>query len=114
MAIDYSKFAISKGTPRIVDRIQQKKDLAAKERACRLAVKKRDKGRCVVPGCRDAAVHMHHVTYRSHGGKWRSENICSLCARHHGLIHAGLIHVSGNADEHLTFTGEMQYLKFKV
>jgi hypothetical protein len=112
MSIDYSGFAIPKGTPRVVDRIQRKADLAAQERACRLAVHKRDKRRCVVPGCRDVARHLHHIQARSLGGKWRTENICSLCVRHHQLLHGGCIRIEGNADVHLTITGEKQYLKF--
>lgn len=114
MAIDYSGFAIPKGTPRVVDRITKKRDLAAMERECRIAVKKRDKGRCVVPGCKEASVHLHHITYRSRGGKWRSENVCSLCVKHHQMVHAALIQISGNADEHLTIEGDRDLLKFKL
>jgi 5-methylcytosine-specific restriction endonuclease McrA len=82
-------------------------------RACRAAVKKRDKGRCVIPGCKEAAQHMHHIVYRSHGGKWHSENICSLCVTHHQLVHAGLIQIAGNADVHLDITGDLKHLRFK-
>ena len=114
MAIDYSGFAIPKGTPRVVDRIQAKKDLAKQERDCRVAVNKRDKGKCVVPGCKDAGPHKHHITYRSRGGKWQSGNVCSLCPRHHQLLHAGLIQISGDADVHLTITGDAKYLRFKL
>lgn len=114
MPIDYSQFAIPKGTPRIVDRIQKKKDLAQQERDCRAAVRKRDKGKCVVPGCKEAAPHMHHITYRSRGGKWRSGNIASLCVKHHQMVHAALIQITGDADEHLTITGDRKYLRFNL
>lgn len=114
MAIDYSVFAIPKGTPRIVDRIAKKRDLEQRERDCRKAVKARDKGRCVVPGCKEASKHLHHIIYRSRGGKWRTENICSLCVTHHQMVHAALIQISGNADEELIITGDKERLKFKL
>lgn len=98
MPIDYSGFAIPKGTPRVLDRIEKKRDLAMQERACRKAVRLRDKGRCVIPGCRDASRHLHHVTYRSRGGRWHSSNICSLCPRHHQMVHGALISLSGDPD----------------
>jgi len=107
-------FAFPKGTPRVLDRIEKKRDLAKMERDCRIAVKKRDKGKCVVPGCKDASVHLHHVTYRSRGGKWRSGNIASLCVKHHQLVHAGLIQIAGDADVHLTITGDAKLLRFKL
>lgn len=114
MAIDWSLFAIPKGTPRVLDRIEQKKSREAQERECRRKVDARDKRKCVVPGCKDASAHKHHIVYRSKGGKWRSENVCSLCVKHHQMVHAGLIDISGNADEHLTITGDRKYLKFGV
>lgn len=112
--MDTSQLAYPKGTPRVVDRIERKRELASQERACRQAVKKRDHGRCVIPGCRDASKHLHHILYRSRGGKWRSENVCSLCVHHHQLLHGGLIQIAGNADEHLTITGDAKYLRFKL
>jgi hypothetical protein len=106
--------AYPKARARVLDRIQRKADLAKQERLCRAAVKQRDKGRCVVPGCKEALKHLHHIVYRSQGGKWRSENVCSLCVKHHQLLHGGLITISGNADEHLTITGDAKYLKFRL
>ena len=105
MSIDYNALgpgSIPKGTPRVIDRIQQKRDYAKQERECRIAVKQRDKGRCVVPGCREASKHLHHIVYRSRGGKWQSGNIASLCVMHHQMVHAALIQIDGNADEGLT------------
>ena len=106
--------AYPKARARVLDRIQRKADLAQQERLCRAAVKKRDHGRCQVPGCREASRHLHHITFRSQGGKWRSENVASLCPRHHQLLHSHLITISGNADEHLTITGDAKYLKFRL
>lgn len=99
---------------RVLDRLKYKRDLAAQERACRIAVRKRDKGKCIVPGCRDASKHLHHVTFRSRGGRWRTENIASLCVQHHQMVHAHLITISGNADEHLTIEGETNLLRFSL
>jgi hypothetical protein len=117
MAIDYSGFAIPKvrdGESRVETKRADRLSKAEQERNCRIAVKKRDKGRCVVPGCKEASDHLHHIQYRSKGGKWRTENIASLCAGHHSLVHLGKIDISGNADEHLTITGERKYLAFKL
>jgi len=106
VAIDYSRAAWPKGTPRVVDRIQRKADLAAQERACRKAVKARDQGRCVVPRCRATGKHLHHLVYRSRGGKWRTANVISLCVLHHQLVHAARLWITGNADGALVITGD--------
>ena len=99
-------------------RVEQKRKLrltkAEQERECRAAVLKRDKGRCVVPGCKDKGVHKHHIVYRSRGGKWDSRNVCSLCVSHHAFVHAGRITISGNADEHLTIRGKREDLAFRL
>jgi hypothetical protein len=95
---------IGKGTPRVIDRLQQKRDLAAQERACRLAVQARDQGRCVVPRCRRRSAHLHHIRYRSLGGRWTTANVCSLCPTHHQLVHAARLVIAGNADTTLTIT----------
>ena len=100
-----------KPRPRVLDRIQYKKDLAAKERACRIAVRKRDHGRCQIPGCRAASRHLHHVVFRSHGGTWQTGNIVSLCPRCHQFVYARLIWITGNADEQLMITGDLKALR---
>lgn len=117
MAIDYSALgpnSIPKGTPRVESKRASRLSKAELDRTCRIAVKKRDKGRCVVPGCKEASDHLHHITYRSKGGKWRTENICSLCSAHHQLVHLGKIDIEGNADVHLTITGARKYLAFRL
>lgn len=103
-----------KRQPRMKDRVEQKRDLAQQERDCRKAVKARDKGHCVVPFCKERAVHLHHVTYRSKGGKWRSGNVCSLCLFHHQAVHAGKISIAGDADVHLDITGDPAYLAVRL
>ena len=90
--------AVPKHRPRVLDRMEQKRELAKQERACRAAVKKRDKGRCVVPGCKKKSAHLHHLVFRSQGGKWQPSNIVSLCVEHHQFVHARLLTITGNAD----------------
>jgi hypothetical protein len=58
----------------------------------------RDGGCCQVPGCSRAAVHAHHVLYRSRGGGDELENLTSLCAAHHlHGVHRGFVRVRGRA-----------------
>jgi HNH endonuclease len=62
----------------------------------------RDGGFCQVPGCSRAAVHAHHVVYRSRGGGDEEENLVSLCAAHHlHGVHAGFVRVRGRAPDAL-------------
>ena len=64
----------------------------------------RDGGFCQVPGCSRAAVHAHHVVWRSRGGTDEPENLVSLCAAHHlHGVHAGYVRVSGQAPDRLTW-----------
>ena len=114
MGIDYGALAYPKGELRVEAKRAKRLTMAETERICRDAVKKRDKGRCVVPGCKEASAHLHHVVYRSKGGRWRSENLCSLCVGHHALVHAGRITISGNANVHLDIQGSKKDLAFKL
>lgn len=105
-----------KPEPRVVTKKRREKKDDQAERACRLAVQKRDKGHCVVPGCKDRGVHMHHVIYRSQSKRlrWATSNNCLLCLDHHQLEHAGAIQISGNADDELFITGNIDALKFRL
>lgn len=47
-------------------------------------VKERDKG-CVF--CARSETHLHHITYRSRGGKDEDWNLISVCATHHEWVH---------------------------
>lgn len=122
MPIDYSVFEQHGGIPKtpkgqkpIAEQKRSKRlDKQQQERECREKVRARDKGKCRIPGCKERAEHMHHITYRSKGGKWRSENIASLCPSHHHMVHLGKIQISGNADEELIITGERAALSFKL
>ena len=90
--------AVSKGTPKVLEKLQKQREAARIESACRIKVRIRDKGHCFFPGCRIRMSEMHHISARSLGGKWVTDNIISACAKHHSWFKAGLIRVSGNPD----------------
>lgn len=48
----------------------------------------RDSGRCRWCGRTNAGIHIHHVLYRSEGGKHVAENLICLCPNDHGLVHS--------------------------
>ncbi len=112
----YRTCAIPKPEPRAVTKRRAEKIDAKNERAAREITRKRDKGKCVVPGCKDAAQHLHHIVYRSHSKsqRWRTSNLCWLCPDHHRLEHAGTISISGDADGELEITGDIDLLKFRL
>ena len=59
---------------------------------------------CQNPGCgHRGKLHAHHIEYRSHGGPTIPENESSVCTRCHSLLHAGLLEVSGNPVEGLSW-----------
>ncbi len=61
--------------------------------ALRQKVFARDDDRC--RHCRSLrGLHAHHVIWRSRGGKTVLDNLITLCARCHGLVHAGLLQVN--------------------
>jgi hypothetical protein len=65
----------------------------------------RDRGWCQVPGCSRAALHVHHVRFRSHGGTDTAANLVSLCAAHHlPGVHAGHLRVAGAAPHRLRWS----------
>ena len=52
------------------------------------------------PCCPNPADHVHHiVVFRSDGGATRAENLVTVCATCHALIHAGLLTVSGRSGD---------------
>jgi hypothetical protein len=67
-------------------------------------IRRRDGGRCRVPGCSRAAGHVHHRRLRGQGGGDEPENLISVCPPHHlrGL-HRGFVRVVGSAPDGLTW-----------
>jgi hypothetical protein len=81
------------------------KPLLAERNTVQKRVLSRDRGCCQVPGCSRAAVQVHHVTFRSHGGGDEPENLVGLCAAHHlHAIHVGWVRVSGKAPARLRWS----------
>ena len=64
--------------------------------AARREVFLRDRGRCVVPGCRNATyLDVHHLDLRSEGGGNEPDNLVVLCGAHHGALHRGHLRIDG-------------------
>jgi len=119
--VDYSFLkdvpgAIVKPEPRCVTKKRRDKIDAKDERACREIVRKRDKGKCRIPGCLERGTEAHHIVYRSKSKarRWDPANLVSLCQDHHRLRHAGIITISGNADGEIIVTGDINRLKFRL
>jgi 5-methylcytosine-specific restriction endonuclease McrA len=55
--------------------------------ALRRAIRERDHSRCQYPGCESRRTDAHHIQYWSNGGETSYRNLCSLCHRHHTLVH---------------------------
>jgi len=112
----YRTCAIPKPEPRCVTKRRRQKIDAKDERACREIVRQRDGGKCRIPGCLERAAEAHHIVYRSKSKarRWDPSNLVSLCKDHHDLRHAGVIHITGNADEEIIVTGDVNLLRFKL
>jgi hypothetical protein len=64
----------------------------------------RTRGLCAVPGCSRAAVHIHHIVFRSRGGPKVEWNEIGVCVPHHlHGIHRGYLTVRGRAGETLVW-----------
>ncbi|MBK7192009.1 MAG: HNH endonuclease [Myxococcales bacterium] len=71
----------------------------------RRAVLRRDRGRCVVPGCRNARyVDVHHIVPRVEGGKHTPTKLAVMCSAHHKAAHDGRLRIDGTAPDKLRVT----------
>ncbi len=71
----------------------------------RRAVLRRDRGRCVVPGCRNARyVDVHHIVPRAAGGKHTPTKLAVMCSAHHKAAHDGRLRIDGTAPDKLRVT----------
>ena len=43
---------------------------------------------CQLPECNQRSVEIHHLIFRSQGGKDNIENLFGICRQHHDLAHA--------------------------
>jgi Holliday junction DNA helicase RuvB len=64
--------------------------------ALRSRILARDGYRCVVCGSR-FQLHVHHVVFRSRGGRNAWSNLMSACKRCHTLVHGGFLSITGTA-----------------
>lgn len=117
MAIDYSQSRWPKGALGVEDRKAKKLSDADRETVCREETWRLYGHKCVVPGCKEWAVHQHHIVYRSRSKvlKFDPHNRAPLCQTHHDLEHAGKITIHPRtADGELLITGKKKYLKFRL
>ncbi|MCU1679083.1 MAG: endonuclease, partial [Frankiales bacterium] len=70
----------------------------------RRAVIARQLGVCATPGCNHTHLEIHHVIWWSLGGRTDLNQLIGLCVRCHHLLHAGKLHIAGNAVDGFTFT----------
>ncbi|MGE0870200.1 MAG: HNH endonuclease [Kofleriaceae bacterium] len=71
----------------------------------RRLVWRRDRGRCVIPGCRSSAhLDLHHIIPRAQGGTSAPAQIVLLCGAHHDARHRGQIAITGTAPDKLVIT----------
>ena len=70
--------------------------------AVRQLVLERDGWKCTYPGCgARAQLDVHHVRFRSRGGRDEPWNLTSVCRFHHELIHVEQVSVRGRAPAEL-------------
>ena len=51
-----------------------------------------DKNRCVICGS-TMGLHIHHVIFRSQGGKTSIDNLMTLCYRCHAIVHSDKLYI---------------------
>jgi hypothetical protein len=72
--------------------------------AVRREVMRRDRGCCVVPGCKNRVfVDVHHLDLRSEGGDHDPERLAVLCSAHHRAVHRGKLSIEGSVSTGLVF-----------
>jgi hypothetical protein len=66
-------------------------------------LRRRDQG-CRFPGCgQSRLVAGHHMQWWTRGGPTDRSNLCSLCRRHHRLVHEGGWQVEGDGEGTVVF-----------
>ncbi|MGB6056653.1 MAG: DUF222 domain-containing protein [Microthrixaceae bacterium] len=65
----------------------------------RREIERRDRYMCRVPGCGLSRwLQAHHIIHWEDGGDTITENLATLCPRHHRMHHKGLLGITGNPD----------------
>jgi 5-methylcytosine-specific restriction endonuclease McrA len=81
-----------KPKPTLLAKRQRAADKKREWRNVQALVRARDRGRCVV--CGRPGREVHHVLYRSHGGRSEPGNLALLCLRCHQDVHAHLVRLT--------------------
>lgn len=84
--------AFPKPRPHVLTKMDKAVEKARNWRKVSAFVRKRDKGKC--RACRKPGSEVHHIVYRSHGGKDEAGNLAIVCIQCHKLIHAKVLLVS--------------------
>jgi 5-methylcytosine-specific restriction endonuclease McrA len=89
---------IPKPKPQVIVRRDRRAALIATSRTVRTAVWRRDGGQCRACQGRQR-LQVHHLRWRSQGGKWTTTNCVLLCRNCHQEAHARVLLITGvNAD----------------
>ena len=73
--------------------------------AQRLALLRRDRYRCQVPGCPNTRfLDLHHVRWYSQKGETQPGNLTTICRSCHTKVHEKKLHITGSPDQGYTFT----------
>ena len=88
------RLAFPKPRPRIVESRALKAAKLSQLVELKKRIRKRDGSVC--RSCGRFGVEIHHLVYRSHGGKDEAKNVVLLCLRCHQDIHAKLLIVTFN------------------
>jgi hypothetical protein len=68
--------------------------------AIRRQVMRRDRKRCVVPGCANHRfLDVHHLDLRCEGGGHDPDRMAVFCGSHHRAVHAGRLWIDGTATQ---------------
>lgn len=86
---------LRKPAPRAVDKRAAARAKESAWQTVRAEVRQREHGKCRL--CPEKGFDVHHVTYRSRGGKHETQNTVLLCRAHHADVHAGIVKLAGNA-----------------
>jgi 5-methylcytosine-specific restriction endonuclease McrA len=96
-ASSFSGLKFAKPRPRLLDKRAVKATLAKQWWEVRRRVKERDGDRCRV--CGKPGFEVHHIEFRSRGGKDDTKNLVLLCKRHHEDVHGHVLEIAGNPNK---------------
>lgn len=86
---------LRKPAPRLIDKRAEARAKEQQWQTVRAEVRQRENGKCRL--CPEKGFDVHHITYRSRGGKHETRNCVLLCRKCHADVHGGIVKLSGNA-----------------